>query len=355
MALLPRLTFGASINYADTVAPTVTGVSSTKADGTYSTGEVIGITVTFSKAVYVTGTPQITLETGTTDRAVNYTSGSGTTVLLFNYTVQSGDTSSDLDYTSTSALALNGGTIKSITGVAATLTLASPGAAGSLGNAKAIVIAASSTPAFDREDQRSAVLSSSGTTVLTVATTPAVEIERSQKALRILIKTSRPGLVIGRGGEGSTKLAKEVEAVVKLQKPKEMPQVKIDIEEIRSPESQAPIVAYMIAEGLEKRQTFRRVMKQTMEKVMANRDVQGVAIGLSGRLGGADMSRDEHLKMGRIPLQTLRADIDFAREKAYLPYGVIGIKVWIYRGDVYEATKKEEQAQQARRESRSNR
>jgi small subunit ribosomal protein S3 len=94
----------------------------------------------------------------------------------------------------------------------------------------------------------------------------AVEIERSQKALRILIKTSRPGLVIGRGGEGSTKLAKEVEAVVKLQKPKEMPQVKIDIEEIRSPESQAPIVAYMIAEGLEKRQTFRRVMKQTMEK-----------------------------------------------------------------------------------------
>ena len=192
MALLPRLTFGASINWADTVAPTVTGVSSTKADGTYSTGEVIGITVTFSKAVYVTGTPQITLETGTTDRAVNYTSGSGTTVLLFNYTVQSGDTSSDLDYASTSALALNGGTIKSITGVAATLTLASPGASGSLGNAKAIVIAASGGPAFDREDQRSAVLSSSGTTVLTVATTIAVG-----KRAVLLIRT---GLSMGVSG-----------------------------------------------------------------------------------------------------------------------------------------------------------
>lgn len=183
----------------------------------------------------------------------------------------------------------------------------------------------------------------------------AVEIERSQKALRVLIKTSRPGLVIGRGGEGSQKLAKEIEEVVKLQKPAAMPQVKIDIEEVRSPESQAPIVAYMVAEGLEKRQTFRRVMKQTVEKVMANRDVQGVAIGMSGRLGGAEMSRDEYIKMGRIPLQTLRADIDFAREEAYLPYGVIGIKVWIYRGDVFESTKREQEVERARRDERSRR
>lgn len=145
MANVFRPTFGAAINYADTVAPTVSSVSSTKADGTYDVGEVIGITITFSKAVNVTGTPQITLETGTTDRAVNYTSGSGTATLTFNYTVQTGDTSADLDYTSTSALALNGGTIKSLSGVDATLTLASPGAVGSLGNAKAIVI--STTPA----------------------------------------------------------------------------------------------------------------------------------------------------------------------------------------------------------------
>lgn len=164
----------------------------------------------------------------------------------------------------------------------------------------------------------------------------AVEIERNEKAIRLLIKTSRPGLVIGRGGEGSQKLVKEVEKVVAaVPKAKRMP-VKIDIEEVRSPESHAAVVGYMIAEGLEKRQTFRRVMKQTVEKVMANRDVQGVRIALSGRLGGADMARFEEIKRGRIPLQTLRADIDFAREQAYLPYGVIGIKVWIYRGDVFD-------------------
>jgi small subunit ribosomal protein S3 len=81
--------------------------------------------------------------------------------------------------------------------------------------------------------------------------------------------------------------------------------------------------------------TFRRVMKQTVEKVMANRDVEGVRIILAGRLGGTDMARSEELKKGRVPLQTLRADIDFARVEAHLPYGVIGIKVWIYRGEVF--------------------
>ncbi|QQG38156.1 MAG: 30S ribosomal protein S3 [Candidatus Kaiserbacteria bacterium] len=163
----------------------------------------------------------------------------------------------------------------------------------------------------------------------------SVEIERNQSAIRIVIKTSRPGLVIGRGGEGSQKLQKEVEAKVRTVKGAPKMAVRIDIEEVRSPESQAPVVAYMIAEGLEKRQTFRRVLKQTVEKVMANRDVQGVRIGISGRLGGAEMSRQEEIKRGRVPLQTLRADIDFAREEAYLPYGVIGIKVWIYRGEIF--------------------
>jgi small subunit ribosomal protein S3 len=111
--------------------------------------------------------------------------------------------------------------------------------------------------------------------------------------------------------------------------------LKIDIEEIRSPEASARLVGQMIAEGLEKRMTFRRVMKQTAEKVMANRDVQGVRMSLAGRLGGTDMARREELKKGRVPLQTLRADIDFARVEANLPYGVIGIKVWIYRGEVF--------------------
>ena len=163
----------------------------------------------------------------------------------------------------------------------------------------------------------------------------SVEIERAQNAIRILIKTSRPGLVIGRGGEGSTKLTKEIEKVVRKVKGAPKMGVRLDIEEVRSPESQAPVVAYMVAEGLEKRQTFRRVLKQTVEKVMANRDVEGVRISVAGRLGGAEMSRQEEIKRGRVPLQTLRADIDFAREQAYLPYGVIGVKVWIYRGDIF--------------------
>jgi small subunit ribosomal protein S3 len=163
----------------------------------------------------------------------------------------------------------------------------------------------------------------------------SIEIERDEKYIRVLIKTSRPGLIIGRGGEGSQKLVKEIESVIRPIKGTGPRAVKIDIEEVRSAESQAPIAAWMIAEGLEKQQTFRRVMKQTVEKVMANRDVQGVRIALSGRLGGAEMSRQEEIKRGRVPLQTLRADIDFAREIAYLPYGTIGIKVWIYRGDIF--------------------
>ncbi len=177
----------------------------------------------------------------------------------------------------------------------------------------------------------------------------SVEIERNQKMIRIILKTSRPGFIIGRGGEGSAKLTKELEQLVRsVQVPAHagaraeavhMP-VRVDIEEVRSPESQAAVVAYMVAEGLEKRQPFRRVLKQTVEKVMANRDVEGVRIAISGRLGGAEMSRAEEVKKGRVPLQTLRADIDYAREIAYLPYGVIGIKVWIYRGEIFADEKR---------------
>lgn len=167
----------------------------------------------------------------------------------------------------------------------------------------------------------------------------SVEIERNANMLRLIIKTSRPGIIIGRSGEGATKLKKDIERVVHKLKLSEKPEIKIDIEEIRSPESNAAIVAQMVAEGLEKRMPFRRVMKQTIEKVMANRDVEGVRVAVSGRLGGAEMSRREDLKKGRIPLQTFRSDIDYAREKAYLPYGVLGIKIWIYKGEVFEGKK----------------
>jgi small subunit ribosomal protein S3 len=174
----------------------------------------------------------------------------------------------------------------------------------------------------------------------------AIEIERSDKEIRLIIKTAKPGLIIGRSGDGITALKKELDLFLRSQKMIAKLGLKLDIEEIRSPESSARIVGQMIAEGLEKRMTFRRVMKQTAEKVMANRDVLGVRMSLSGRLGGADMARREELKKGRVPLQTLRADIDFARVEANLPYGVIGIKIWIYRGDVFadRTSGKQEQA-----------
>lgn len=162
-----------------------------------------------------------------------------------------------------------------------------------------------------------------------------IEIERSEKHMRVIIKTSRPGMLIGRSGEGATKLKNDIATFLKGLKLSMAQELKVDIEEIRSPESNAAIVGFMVAEGLEKRLPFRRVMKQMVEKVMANRDVQGVRIALGGRLGGADMARYEELKKGRIPLQTLRADIDFAREKAHMTYGDIGIKVWIYKGEVF--------------------
>ncbi|MDB5225723.1 MAG: ribosomal protein [Candidatus Adlerbacteria bacterium] len=167
----------------------------------------------------------------------------------------------------------------------------------------------------------------------------AMEIERSQKQLRVILKTSRPGVIIGRSGEGSTKMRNQIADFLKKKK-LPVPEIKLDIEEIRSPESNAAIVAYMVAEGLEKRMPFRRVMKQTIEKVSANRDVKGIRIVVSGMLGGGSMSRTEMLKRGRVPLQTFRSDIDYARERANLPLGVIGIKVWIYKGEVFATSGK---------------
>lgn len=172
--------------------------------------------------------------------------------------------------------------------------------------------------------------------------TSGIEIERSANELRVVISTARPGLVIGRSGENATKLRADITDAVRKVSTTALPagkQVKLDIVEVRQPETDAAVVAYMVAEGLEKRMPFRRVLKQTLEKVSAVREVEGVRIAISGRLGGAEMSRKEEAKKGRIPLQTFRADIDFAHERAYLPYGVIGIKVWIYRGSVYQDKK----------------
>src|SRR5258706_4111290 len=157
-----------------------------------------------------------------------------------------------------------------------------------------------------------------------------VEIERNRKSTRIIIRTSRPGMLIGRGGDGANKLK---DAIIKVLKKKgcAIPEeFKLDIAEVTNPDADAAIVAYSVAEGIEKRLPYRRVLKAMIDKVMAVRGVKGVRIVLGGRLGGAEIARGEELKKGSIPLQTIRADVDFAREKAHMTYGDIGIKVWIY-------------------------
>lgn len=163
----------------------------------------------------------------------------------------------------------------------------------------------------------------------------STEIERSAKTFRIIIETSRPGFIIGRNGEGMTKLRDDILRFMKRRELSCKEELKIDVKEVKSPESSAMIVAQMVAEGLEKRMPFRRVMKSMIEKAFANRDVKGVKITLSGIMGGSNMARVETKKVGRIPLQTLRADIDYAFYEGLLPLGKIGIKVWIYKGEIF--------------------
>ena len=171
-----------------------------------------------------------------------------------------------------------------------------------------------------------------------------IEIERSPNTMNIIIRTARPGILIGRGGEGATKLKKEVERQmikiwkripVERKKPVPKRELKITVEEIKSPFLNAAVVAQSMADELEKRMPFRRVLKQTLDKISSQKEVLGVRLAISGRLDGSEMARYEWLKSGRIPLQTIRADVDFSQKVAYTTYGTIGIKVWIYKGDVF--------------------
>ncbi len=167
-----------------------------------------------------------------------------------------------------------------------------------------------------------------------------VDIERNAKATKVIVHTSRPGMIIGRGGDGATKLKADIIKALAKRRIVASEDLKLDIVEVANPDADAAIVACMIAEGLEKRLPYRRVLKQTIEKVMTARGVKGARIFLGGRLAGSEIARTEQIKRGSIPLQTFRADVDFAREKAHMSYGDIGIKVWIYRGEVFSDEKK---------------
>ena len=163
----------------------------------------------------------------------------------------------------------------------------------------------------------------------------SVEIERSANSINIVIQTARPGLVIGRGGGGVEELKREIKKFLQQDKSKlTKVEIRLEIEEVRQPTTQAAIVAMEMASQIERRLPYRRVMKQTLDKVMQNKDVQGVKVMIKGRLGGAEIARKEWLKKGRIPLQTLRSNIDYAQATAYTTYGTVGIKVWVYKGEI---------------------
>ncbi len=171
----------------------------------------------------------------------------------------------------------------------------------------------------------------------------SVEIERSANFVNIIIETARPGLVIGRGGTGVEDLKKQIKNLLLKKDPSlAKTEIRLEIEEVRQPTGQANVVASDMAFQIEKRMPYRRVMKQSLDKIMQNRDIKGAKVMIKGRLNGALIARKEWLKDGKIPLQNLRADIDYASATAYTTYGTVGIKVWIYKGEIfnYVATQK---------------
>ena len=165
----------------------------------------------------------------------------------------------------------------------------------------------------------------------------SIDIERSASKVSVTIHTAKPGIVIGRGGAGVEALKKEIEAFTGKA-------VSLNIMEIKLPDADAQLVAENIAQQLEKLVSFRRAMKQTIGRAMKTPGVKGIKTKVSGRLGGADIARSEGYHEGSIPLQTLRADIDYGFAEAKTTYGRIGVKVWIYKGQVLQGMKKAEEA-----------
>jgi len=162
-----------------------------------------------------------------------------------------------------------------------------------------------------------------------------IEIERFPGKVNIIINSARPGLIIGRGGKGAEDLKKEIERVIHSKKV-ERRELRIEIREVRNVWASASLSAQWVAQQLERRMPHRRIIKQALEKIMANKEVQGARIDVSGRLGGNEIARREWLKKGRLPRQTLRAVIDYHQAEAFCSYGVIGVKVWIYKGEKFE-------------------
>lgn len=160
-----------------------------------------------------------------------------------------------------------------------------------------------------------------------------ITIERTANKIKLYIHTAKPGMVIGKGGSGIDELKKQLEAMTKKN-------IIINIVEVKNPETDAQLVAENIAAQLERRISFRRAMKQSISRSMRF-GIKGIKTSVSGRLGGAEMARTEGYHEGTIPLHTLRADIDYGFAEAFTTYGKIGVKVWIYRGEILKKQREE--------------
>jgi len=161
-----------------------------------------------------------------------------------------------------------------------------------------------------------------------------IEIERFPGKITVIIQSARPGLIIGRGGGGVEELKKTLENILFPWK-KERKEIKIEIKEIKDPWSSASLSAQWVAQQIERRIPHRRVLKQVIEKIMSAKGVEGCRVEVAGRLNGAEIARTEWLKRGRLPRQSLRAEIDYAETQAFCTYGTIGVKVWIYKGEKF--------------------
>lgn len=200
------------------------------------------------------------------------------------------------------------------------------------------------------------------------ASVEKIETERYPDKINIIISSARPGLIIGRSGEGIEQIKKILEQKIlnkelssagesksilaeKIKSKKHQiknirsgpkgglggkREIRIEVREVRNPWTSANLVTQWVAQQIEKRVSYRRVLKQALSKILANKEIQGAKIEISGRLGGNEIARREWLKRGRLPLQTLRSNIDYAQNQAYCTYGVIGIKVWLYKGEKFD-------------------
>jgi small subunit ribosomal protein S3 len=162
-----------------------------------------------------------------------------------------------------------------------------------------------------------------------------IEIERNPGKTNVIVSCVRPGLIIGRQGQGIEELRKKLEMIVfgNTSRKKGEPELRVEIREITSPWSSANYLGQWIAGQIEKRMPYLKILKQAIEKAMTSKDVQGVRVQVAGRLNGVEIARTAWLSKGRLPRQTIRADIDYALTEAHCTYGVIGVKVWIFKGE----------------------